>query len=83
MVAGAAVVVRWPPPQQIRREFIEAVEEVMGPDKLSAGSGSDWMGGAEEPPEIKQRRSVYEHPSCKESVFGNGRSQAYKLYSTS
>ena len=28
------------------------------------------MGGAGEPPEIKQRRAVYEHPSCKESVFG-------------
>ena len=28
------------------------------------------MGGAEEPPEIKQRRTVYERPSCKESVFG-------------
>ena len=41
----------------------------MGPDKFSAGSGS-WMGGAEEPPEIKKRRAVYEHPSCMESVFG-------------
>ena len=28
------------------------------------------MGGAEEPPVIKQRRDVYERPSCKESVFG-------------
>ena len=37
---------------------------------LSAGSGSGPMGGAEEPPEIKQRRAVYERLSCKESVFG-------------
>ena len=29
MAVRAAVVVRWPPEQQIRREFIEAVEEVM------------------------------------------------------
>ena len=42
----------------------------MGPDKLSAGSGSGWMGGDEEHPEIKQRRAVYERPSCKESVIG-------------
>ena len=28
------------------------------------------MGGAEESPEIKQGRTVYERPSCKESVFG-------------
>ena len=28
------------------------------------------MGGAKEPPEIKQRRDLYERPSCKESVFG-------------
>ena len=35
----AAAVVRWPPEQQIWRKFIEAVE-VMGPDKLIAGSGS-------------------------------------------
>ena len=28
------------------------------------------MGGAEEPPEIKQKRAVYERLSCKESVFG-------------
>ena len=27
------------------------------------------MGGAEEPPETKQRGAVYERPSCKESVF--------------
>ena len=42
----------------------------MHPDRLGAGSGSGWMGGAEEPPEIEQRRAVYERPSCKESVFG-------------
>ena len=41
----AAVVVRWSPKQQIWRKFIEAVE-VLGPDKLIAGSGSDWRGGA-------------------------------------
>ena len=41
MAAGAAVVVvRWPPEQQICSEFIEVVEEVMDPDKLSASSGS-------------------------------------------
>ena len=45
MGAGVAVVVRWPPEQQIWRKFIEAVE-VMDPDKLIAGSGSGWMGGA-------------------------------------
>ena len=28
------------------------------------------MGGAEEPPEIKQGRAGYERPSCKESAFG-------------
>ena len=28
------------------------------------------MGGAKEPPEIKQRRDLYDRPSCKESVFG-------------
>ena len=38
--------------------------------KLSAGSGSGWIGAAEEPSEIKQRRTVYERASCKESVFG-------------
>ena len=48
----------------------KAAEEVMGPDKLSAGSGSGWMGGAEKPPEIKLRRAGYERPSCKKSVFG-------------
>ena len=42
----------------------------MSPDKLSAGSGSVWMGGAEEPPKIEQRRAVHERPSRKESVFG-------------
>ena len=36
---------RWSPEQQIWRKFIEAVE-VMGPDKLNAGIGSGWMGGA-------------------------------------
>ena len=41
----AAVVVRSSPEQQIWREFIEAVE-VMGPDKLIAGSGSGWTSGA-------------------------------------
>ena len=69
MGAGAAVVVRWPPEQQICREFIKAVVEGMDPDKLSAGSWSGGLGGAEELPEIKQRRAVYEPPSCKESVF--------------
>ena len=49
--------------------FIEAAEEVVSPDKLSAGSGSGWMGGAEEPPETKQKRAVSQHPSCKGSVF--------------
>ena len=43
----------------------------MSPDKLSVDSGSDWMGGAVEPPEIKQRRAVYERPSCIASVSGN------------
>ena len=42
----------------------------MHTDKLSAGSRSGWMAGAEEPPDIKQRRAMYERPSCKESVFG-------------
>ena len=41
----------------------------MSPDKLSAGSGSGWIGGAKEPPETKQRRAVYARPSCKESLF--------------
>ena len=63
MATRAAVVVRWPPKQQICREFIEVIEEVMGPDKLSAGSGSGWMGDAEEPPKTKQRRAMYERPS--------------------
>ena len=41
MVAVAAEVVHWLPEQQICREFIEeAVKEMMGLDKLSAGSGS-------------------------------------------
>ena len=62
--------VRWPPGQKICRGFTGAVEEVMDPDKLSAASGSGWLDGAEEPPEIKQRRAVPERPSCKESVFG-------------
>ena len=44
MAAGAAVVVRWPPEQQIGKKFIGAVE-VMDPDKLIAGSRSGWMGG--------------------------------------
>ena len=66
IAAGAAVVVRLPPEQQICREFIEVTEEVMGPDKLSAGSGSGWMGGAEEPPTIKQRGAIYERPSYHE-----------------
>ena len=35
---SAALIVRWSPEQQIWRNFIEAVE-VMGPDKLIAGSG--------------------------------------------
>ena len=42
----------------------------MSPDKLSAGSGSGWVGGAEKPPESKQRRAMYERLNCKESVFG-------------
>ena len=70
MGAGAAVVVRWAPEQQICRELIEAVKEVMDPDKLSTGSGSGWIGGAEEPAEIHHRRAMYERPSCTESVFG-------------
>ena len=70
MAARAAVVVPWPPEQQICREFIEAVEEVMGQEKLSAGSGSGWMDSTEESLKIKQRRAVYERPSCKKSVFG-------------
>ena len=37
------------------QEIIEAVDEVMDLDKLSAGSGGGW---------------VFERPSCKESVFG-------------
>ena len=45
MAAGAAVVMRWPPEQEIWRKFIKAVE-VMGSDKVIAGSGSSWMGGA-------------------------------------
>ena len=62
MGAGAVVVVQWSPEQQIWRKFIEAVE-VMGPDKLIAGSGRvvGWVG-----PEIKQRRAVYERLRCKE-----------------
>ena len=40
MASGAAVVVRWPPEQQTCRESVEAVDEVMGPDKVSAGSES-------------------------------------------
>ena len=73
MAAGAAVVVRWPPEQQVCRAvipFIEAAEQVMSPDKLSAGSGSGWMGGAEEPPETKPKRAVSQHLSFKGSVFG-------------
>ena len=46
MGAGAAVVVRWSPEQQISRKFIEEAIEVMDPNKLIAGSGSGWMGGA-------------------------------------
>ena len=42
----------------------------MDPDKLSAGSGSGWMGDAEESPKIMERRAVYERPGCQESVFG-------------
>ena len=68
MAAAAVVALRWPLEQQICREFIEAVEEVMSPEKLSAVSRSVWMGGNEKPPEIKQRRAVSESPSCKESV---------------
>ena len=49
--------------------LLAAAEEVMGPNKFSAGSGSGWMGGTTEPPEVKQRRTVYERPSCKKSVF--------------
>ena len=50
MGAGAAVVVRWPPEQQICREFIKAVVEGMDPDKLSAGSWCGGLGGAEKLP---------------------------------
>ena len=50
--------------------LLAAAEEVMSPDKLSAGSGSDWMDGAEEPPETKRRRALYERPSYKKSAFG-------------
>ena len=42
----------------------------MDPDKLSAGSGSGSMGGAEEPREIKKGRALYERPSSKGSVYG-------------
>ena len=66
MAAGAAVLQSW-------GTLLAAVaEEVMSQDKLSAGNdnGSGWMDGAEEPPETKQRRTVYERLSCKESVFG-------------
>ena len=42
---SSSVVVRWSPKHQIWRKIVEAVE-VMGPDKLIAGSGSGWMGGA-------------------------------------
>ena len=72
-IAAGGSLVRWPPEQQVCRAvvpFIEAVEEVMSPDKLSAGSGSGWMGGAEEPPESKQRQAVLKHPNCKGSIFG-------------
>ena len=34
--------------------LLAATREVLSPDKLSAGRGSGWMGGAEEPPETKQ-----------------------------
>ena len=44
MTAGAALVVRWSPEQQVCKVFIEAVEEVMSPDKLNTDSGSGWMG---------------------------------------
>ena len=80
IAAGAAVVVRWPPEQQGCRAFTEAAEEVMGPYKISAGSESGWMGGGEKPSETKQRRAVYERPSCKESVFG--KSSAHPISST-
>ena len=55
MGAGAAVVVRWSPEQQILRKFVEAVE-VMGPDKLIAGSGSGWMGSAGDQEETVRSR---------------------------
>ena len=48
--------------------LLAAAEGEMSPDKLITGSG--WMGDAEEPPETKQRRSVYERPSCEMSIFG-------------
>ena len=63
MTAGAAVL-------QGCSTLLTATGEVKSPDKLSAGSVSGWMGDAEEPPETKQRRAVYERPSCKEPVFG-------------
>ena len=37
---SSIIVVRWSPEQQIWRKFIEAVDEVMSPDKLIAGSVS-------------------------------------------
>ena len=40
----------------------------MSPEKLSAVSGSGWMGGTEKSTKIKQRRAVFKRPSCKESV---------------
>ena len=51
-----AVVVRWSPEQQIWRKFIKAVE-VMGPEKLIAGSGSGRMGGAGDQAETGVRAS--------------------------
>ena len=53
-IAVSAAVGRWPPEQQL---LVAAAAEVTSPDKFSAGSGSGWMGGAEEPPETNQRRA--------------------------
>ena len=62
MSASTAVVKSW-------GTLLAAAEEVMGPYKLDAGSGSGWIDGAEEPPKTKQKRNVYERPSYEESLF--------------
>ena len=73
----AVVVVRWSPEQQIWKKFIEAVE-AMGPDKLIATAGAvEWVA-----PEIKQRRAVYERPSCKESAHHRNDVALRNLFAT-